>query len=360
MNIEELLKAGVEKGASDLHILPNSAPLFRVSGLLLEMKDTPKLTPTDCATLIDSMMTPIQRQTFEKMRVSEFQLTVPDVGYFRVSVFHQLNGVAAVIRIIPATIPNFEDLNLPTVLKSLLVLSHGLILVTGPAGSGKSTTIAAMLNYINNFRACHILTIEDPIEYIHTSKKSIFNQLQVGRDTPDFATALRASMRQDPNVIVIGELRDLETMRLALIAAETGHLVLGTLHASSAPMAVGRFVDVFPPEEKNLVRSMLAETIQAIIGQTLVKKNTGGRIAAFEILLAITAVRHYIHRDMASHLESAMQTNSGKGMCTLEQSLNELVTKNLINQSAAATVLAMRGTFRDVPDPKDEKEKSKW
>ena len=355
MKVEEFLKISVDKGASDLHLLPNLSPQMRISGLLLEMKETPRLTAADCDKIISEIMNAEQRQTLMEKRVSEFQLTVPDVGYFRVSVFHQLNGVAAVFRIIPPSIPDFETLNLPSVLKTLLVLSHGLILVTGPAGSGKSTTIAAMLNYINNFRSCHIMTIEDPIEFIHTSKKSVFNQLQVGRDTPDFASALRASMRQDPNVIVVGELRDLETMRLALIAAETGHLVLGTMHASSAPMAVGRFIDVFPSEEKNLVRSMLAETVQAIIGQTLVKKNTGGRIAAFEILLATTAVRHYIHRDMASHLESAMQTNMGKGMRTLEQSLNELVSSNQVNQSVAATILAARGTFRDVADPKDEK-----
>ena len=270
---------------------------------------------------------------------------------------HQRNGIAAVFRIIPETIPTFEDLQLPTIIKSLLVLSHGLILVTGPAGSGKSTTIAAMLNYINNFRACHIITIEDPIEFVYENKKSVFNQMQVGRDTLDFASALRASLRQDPNVIVIGELRDLETMRLALTAAETGHLVLATLHASTAPMAVGRFVDVFPASEKNLVRGMLSETVQAIIGQTLVKRNNGGRIAAFEILLATTAVRHYIRRDMPAHLESAMQTGSGKGMCTLDQSLHDLVSKNLINQSVAATIIARRGEFREIQEPPEPKPK---
>lgn len=357
MELNDFLQSCVTKGASDMHIIPGMPPLMRLNGSLLEMKEFAALSSADTKRILIALMTTSELALFETKRVCELPYNLPNVGHFRVSVFHQLNGIAAVFRVIPETLPSFDDLNVPLVLKSLLTLQHGLILVTGPAGSGKSTTIAAMLNYINHFRTCHIITIEDPIEFIHLNKKSVFNQLQVGRDTPDFASALRASLRQDPNVIVIGELRDLETMRLALTAAETGHLVLATLHASTAPMAVGRFVDVFPASEKALVRGMLSETVQAIIGQTLVKKISGGRVAAFEILLATTAVRHYIRRDMPAHLESAMQTGASKGMSTLEQSLHELVSKNLINQSVAATIITMRGEFREIQEPQDNKSK---
>ncbi|MES2219219.1 MAG: PilT/PilU family type 4a pilus ATPase [Pseudomonadota bacterium] len=357
MNFNDFLQIGVAKGASDLHFLPGMRPLMRLNGSLAEIKEAPVLTPEDTKQLLFGIMSPVEQAVFEEKRVCELSLTVPNIGHFRVSIFHQKNGVAAVLRVIPEAVPVFESLNLPPVLKTLLGLSHGLILVTGPAGSGKSTSIAGMLNYINQYRACHIITIEDPIEFVYENKKSVFNQLQVGRDTPDFAAALRSSLRQDPNVINIGELRDLETMRLALTAAETGHLVLGTLHASTAPMAVGRFVDVFPAHEKAMVRGMLSETLQAIIGQTLVKSNKGGRVAAFEVLMATTAMRHYIRRDMPSHMDSAMQTGGNVGMCTLEQSLNELIGKNIINQAVAANIIAMRGTFREIQESPEGKGK---
>jgi twitching motility protein PilT len=351
MELEDLLQVSVEKKASDLHIIPTMRPQLRINGILHDQKDLPILTPEETQRMVYSMMSEAQQKQFEEELVFEIPLAIPAIGNFRVSVLHQLNGIAAVFRIIPEKVPSFEELQLPTVLRTLLVLSHGLILLSGPAGAGKSTTLAAMIDYINNFRACHIITIEDPIEFTHHPKKSVFNQLQVGRDTPDFASALRASLRQDPNVILIGELRDLETMRLALLAAETGHLVLATLHSSSAPMAVGRFVDVFPPEEKNLVRGMLSETLQAVICQTLVKRNNGGRVAAFEIMLATPAIRHFIRRDMPSHMESTMQTSSDRGMRTLESSLHDLVTSNIVNQSVAATVLATHTSFRDIPEP---------
>jgi twitching motility protein PilT len=334
MELEDLLQVSVEKKASDLHIIPTMRPQLRINGILHDQKDLPILTPEETQRMVYSMMSEAQQKQFEEELVFEIPLAIPAIGNFRVSVLHQLNGIAAVFRIIPEKVPSFEELQLPTVLRTLLVLSHGLILLSGPAGAGKSTTLAAMIDYINNFRACHIITIEDPIEFTHHPKKSVFNQLQVGRDTPDFASALRASLRQDPNVILIGELRDLETMRLALLAAETGHLVLATLHSSSAPMAVGRFVDVFPPEEKNLVQ-----------------RNNGGRVAAFEIMLATPAIRHFIRRDMPSHMESTMQTSSDRGMRTLESSLHDLVTSNIVNQSVAATVLATHTSFRDIPEP---------
>jgi twitching motility protein PilT len=357
MELNDFLQIAVHKAASDIHLVPGMRPLMRLNGSLVEIKEDDELSAADTKRMMFEVMSPTEQNVFEEMRVCELSLTVPKVGHFRVSIFHQKNGVAAVLRVIPEAVPNFESLNLPTVLKSLLSLSHGLILVTGPAGSGKSTSIAGMLSYINQYRACHIITIEDPIEFVYENKRSVFNQLQVGRDTLDFASALRSSLRQDPNVINIGELRDLETMRLALTAAETGHLVLGTLHASTAPMAVGRFVDVFPASEKALVRGMLSETLQAIIGQTLVKNTTGGRVAAFEVLLATTAVRHYIRRDMPSHLDSAMQTGGNVGMCTLEQSLQELIAKKVINQAVAANIIALRGTFREIQEPPETKTK---
>jgi twitching motility protein PilT len=330
MELNDFLQIAVHKAASDIHLVPGMRPLMRLNGSLVEIKEADELSAADTKRMMFEVMSPTEQNVFEEMRVCELSLTVPKVGHFRVSIFHQKNGVAAVLRVIPEAVPNFESLNLPTVLKSLLSLSHGLILVTGPAGSGKSTSIAGMLSYINQYRACHIITIEDPIEFVYENKRSVFN---------------------------IGELRDLETMRLALTAAETGHLVLGTLHASTAPMAVGRFVDVFPASEKALVRGMLSETLQAIIGQTLVKNTTGGRVAAFEVLLATTAVRHYIRRDMPSHLDSAMQTGGNVGMCTLEQSLQELIAKKVINQAVAANIIALRGTFREIQEPPETKTK---
>ncbi len=347
MEIEKLLALSVSKHASDLHLLPGAVPLMRIDGILAPIKDHPPFSPEENKGFIYSIMTEEQQQTFEIHRVLEMPLSIPHIGNFRVSVLHQLRGIAAVFRIIPEKIPTFEELSLPPILKSLLGLSHGLILVAGPTGSGKSTTLAAMIDYINTFMACNIITIEDPIEFIYQNKKSVFNQLQVGRDTPDFATALRASLRQDPNVILLGELRDLETMRLALTAAETGHLVMATLHATSAPTAISRFADVFPSEEKNRVRNLLSETLQAVICQTLVRKTTGGRTAAFEIMLATPAIRHFIRKDMSTHMESAMQTSGDKGMFTLEQYLHELVAKRIINATVASMVLANRGTFKE-------------
>ncbi|EKD73287.1 MAG: hypothetical protein ACD_45C00373G0003 [uncultured bacterium] len=347
MEIEALLTRSVNQQASDLHILPELRPLMRIYGVLTTIKDVDPFSPADTKRLLYSVMTPEQQNTFERHLVFEMALLLPGVGNFRVSAFHQSRGVAAVFRVIPEKIPSFEELVLPEALKPLLGLSQGLILVTGPTGSGKSTTLAAMIDYINAFRACNIITIEDPIEFIHCSKRSVFNQLQVGRDTPDFATALRASLRQDPNVILLGELRDLETMRLALTAAETGHLVLATMHASSAPIAINRFVDVFPSEEKNRVRTLLSETLQSVICQTLVKRLAGGRIAAFEIMMASPAIRHFIRQDMVPHMESTMQTSGDKGMCTLEQYLHKLVTKGAITSMVKDNVIANRSTFKD-------------
>lgn len=347
MKIEKFLEISVKQHASDLHLIPGITPLLRIDGILSPIKHMEPISAEECKHLIYSIMSDEQKQNFEQHLVIELALASPKIGNFRVSIFHQMNGVAAVLRIVPEKIPTFDELALPAVFKSLLALPYGLILVTGATGSGKSTTLAAMIDYINTYRACNIITIEDPIEFIHQNKKSVFNQLQVGRDTLDFATALRASLRQDPNVILLGELRDLETMRLALIAAETGHLVLATLHSSSAPLAINRFADVFPTEEKNRVRSLLSETLQGVICQTLVKKISGGRVAAFEVMLMTSAIRHYIRQDMPSHMESSMQTNGDKGMFTLEQYLQQLVSKRVINPTIANSATIIRGIMAE-------------
>lgn len=354
MNIEDLLKIGVKEGASDLHILPNTVPLLRIHGSLIPIEGVPELSAEETKALILSALTEEEQAEFANNRVFEKALSVPDVGNFRASILHQMNGIGGVFRVVPQKIPSFDELELPAIFKTLLTLPHGLILIAGPTGSGKSTTLAAMIDYINQHKAAHIITIEDPIEFIHKNKKSVFNQLQVGRDTVDFAAALRSSLRQDPNVILIGELRDLETMRLSLIAAETGHLVLATIHASSAPIAINRFADVFPSEEKNRVRSLLSETLQGVICQTLVKKISGGRIAAFEIMLMTPSIRHYIRNDMPAHIESAMQTSNEKGMCTLEQYMQQLVSRRLVNPTIANNAIIGR-TFKEALGPKKKK-----
>jgi len=347
MKIEKLLELSVKHRASDLHLIPGLPPQLRIDGVLSPIKEYRSLSAEDTMKLIYSIMSREQQSEFEKNLHYELALAIPKLGNFRVSIFHQLYGKGAVFRVIPESVPSFEELLLPETFKPLLGLSFGLILVTGPTGSGKSTTLAAMIDYINSFRSCNIITIEDPIEFTHHSKKCVFNQMQVGRDTPDFASALRASLRQDPNVILLGELRDLETMRLALIAAETGHLVLATLHSTSAPLAINRFADVFPSEEKNRVRNLLSETLQAVICQTLVKKISGGRTAAFEIMLCTPAIRHFIRQDMVAHMESTIQTSGEKGMCTLEYYLQKLVTSQVIHAKIAEQVIANRGPYKE-------------
>ena len=337
MNLNELLAYAVDNSASDLHIVPNSQPFVRIDGTLLAIKEEETLSSKNTEALIEAILTEEQKATFKKKHVVEFA-HVTEKGNFRVSVFHQLNGVAGVFRVVSATVPTFASLNLPLILKPVLTGSRGLIFVVGPAGAGKSTSLAAMIDYVNQNRICHIITIEDPIEFIHHNKRCVVSQIQVGRDTPNFAAALRSSLRQDPNVILLGELRDLETMRLALTAVETGHLVLATIHASSAPLAISRFVDVFPLEEQQRVRTLLSEMLEAVICQRLVKKKAEkGRVAVFEVMLVTQAVKNYIRRDMPSHMESAMQTGGAQGMVTFEAALAQLVQQNVISPMVAET-----------------------
>jgi twitching motility protein PilT len=350
VEIEDLLELSIQRGASDLHLLPHSPPLMRIDGDLIPT-EFQALSAEYAKRLIYSVMSEAQLRMFEAQLGIDMALFFPNLGNFRVSVLHQLNGIAAVFRIIKSTVPTFEDLNLPALFKRLLALSHGLILVAGSTGSGKSTTLAAMVDYINSNQSSHIITIEDPIEYIHANKKSAINQLQVGRDTSSFSAALRSSLRQDPNVILIGELRDLETIRLALIAAETGHLVLATLHASTSPLAINRIVDMFPYEEKSRVRNLLSETVQAVLCQTLVKKISGGRVAAFEIMLATPAIRHLIRQDMVVQIENAIQTNGDIGMCTMAQYLQKLAADRVITSVAARFIAQNRESFQPMPPP---------
>ncbi|MHB1948164.1 MAG: type IV pilus twitching motility protein PilT [Gammaproteobacteria bacterium] len=336
MELKDLLEFSVKQNASDLHLSPGLPPMIRINGDLVHAPNMAVLSVDETKTLIYSSMEPEQQKEFEKELELDFAVQIPNLAGFRVNAFRQIHGIAAVFRVIPEKIPTLEELNLPSVFKDLLKLPNGIILVTGPTGSGKSTTLAAMVDYINEQEECHIITIEDPIEFIHHSKKSLINQRQVHRDTHDFSIALRSALREDPDVILVGEMRDLETIRLALTAAETGHLVMATLHTSSAPRTVSRIVDVFPAGEKNIIRNLLSESLQAVICQTLVKNLSGGRTAAFEIMLGTPAIRNLIREDKVSQMLSAIQTGSSVGMRTLDQYLEDLVNQQVISQEMAA------------------------
>jgi twitching motility protein PilT len=345
MELNTLLESCLKNNASDLHISPGQPPIFRIDGELIPSKDMPAMDAAATQSLIYSAMDDAQRKEFEKDWELDFAVMLRDLAGFRVNAFKQMNGVAAVFRLIPAKIPTLEQLNLPPVFKSLLELPNGLILVTGPTGSGKSTTLAAMVDYINTNQSNHIITVEDPIEFVHHTKKSLVSQRQIHRDTHDFAAALRSALREDPDVILVGEMRDLETIRLALTAAETGHLVLATLHTSSAPRTISRIVDVFTAGEKNIIRNMLSESIQAVICQTLLKKIDGGRAAAFEIMTGTTAIRNLIREDKVAQMYTSIQTSSQIGMCTLDQSLQALVQKQIISNATAREVAISKETF---------------
>jgi twitching motility protein PilT len=278
-----------------------------------------------------------QRKDYEQNLEVDFSFEVPNLARFRVNAFNTSRGPAAVFRTIPSTVLSLEELGAPDIFKDISDKPRGLVLVTGPTGSGKSTTLAAMVDYINNCKHHHILTIEDPIEFVHQNKLSLINQREVHRDTHSFKAALRSALREDPDVILVGELRDLETIRLAMTAAETGHLVFGTLHTTSAPKTIDRIIDVFPGEEKDMVRSMLSESLQAVISQTLVKKVGGGRVAAHEIMLGIPAIRNLIREDKIAQMYSAIQTGAMHGMQTMDQCLKNLVNRGLITAQDAQT-----------------------
>ncbi|MEM7000548.1 MAG: type IV pilus twitching motility protein PilT [Pseudomonadota bacterium] len=334
MDITELLAFSAKQGASDLHLSAGLPPMIRVDGDVRRI-NLPPLEHQEVHALIYEIMNDKQRKDFEEFLETDFSFEVPGVARFRVNAFNQNRGAGAVFRTIPSKVLTMEDLAMGQVFKDVSMVPRGLVLVTGPTGSGKSTTLAAMVDYINDNRYDHILTIEDPIEFVHESKKCLVNQREVHRDTHGFNEALRSALREDPDIILVGELRDLETIRLALTAAETGHLVFGTLHTTSAAKTIDRIIDVFPAEEKDMVRSMLSESLQAVISQTLLKKVNGGRVAAHEIMIGTPAIRNLVREDKVAQMYSAIQTGAAVGMQTLDQCLSDLVEKRHISRETA-------------------------
>jgi twitching motility protein PilT len=344
MDITELLAFSAKQGASDLHLSAGLPPMIRVDGDVRRI-NLPPMEHKEVHGLIYDIMNDKQRKDYEEFFETDFSFEVPGVARFRVNAFNQNRGAGAVFRTIPSKVLTMEDLGMGQVFKDVSSVPRGLVLVTGPTGSGKSTTLAAMIDYINDSRYEHVLTIEDPIEFVHESKKCLVNQLEVHRDTLGFNEALRSALREDPDIILVGELRDLETIRLALTAAETGHLVFGTLHTTSAAKTIDRVVDVFPAEEKSMVRSMLSESLQAVISQTLMKKMGGGRIAAHEIMIGTAAIRNLIREDKIAQMYSAIQTGGSLGMQTLDQCLEKLLKKGLISREAARAKAKMPDNF---------------
>jgi len=334
MDVTALLKLGIEKNASDLHLSAGLAPLLRIDGDLCPL-NVPSLDHKTVLNLLYNIMNEEQRKKFKEDLEIDFSFEIADLARFRVNVFTQVRGIGAVFRVIPQKILSLEELKLPAKFKEIARCPYGLVLITGPTGSGKSTTLAALIDYINCKYADHIITIEDPVEFIHRSKCSLVTQREVHRHTHSFSTALRSALREDPDVILVGELRDLETIRLALTAAETGHLVFATLHTTSAAKTINRIIDVFPTEEKSMVRSMLSESLQAVIAQILLKKKVGGRVAAHEIMTCTPAIRHLIRENKIAQMYSAIQTGTSHGMQTMDQQLQCLVAKELIYQEVA-------------------------
>jgi twitching motility protein PilT len=331
--MHDLLCEAAEKGASDLHLSSGEPPLLRVHGDLVRMEQ-PALTPENVTELVNSIMSEGQRAAFQAEHEVDFACELPGKGRFRVNVFVHSRGPGAVLRTIPTDIPSLEALAMPPILKELCTRERGLVLVTGPTGSGKSTTLAAMIDVINRTWDAHILTVEDPIEFVHPPKRCLVNQREVGPHTNSFSNALRSALREDPDVILIGEMRDLETISLALTAAETGHLVFGTLHTSSAPKTVDRIIDVFPAGQQGQIRTMLSESLEAVVAQTLLKKKGGGRIAACEVLIGVPAVRNLIREGKLHQVPSMMQTGQRVGMQTLDMALADLVKRGLIEPTA--------------------------
>lgn len=344
MDITELLAFSVKQGASDLHLSAGLPPMIRVDGDVRRI-NLPPLEHKQVHDLMYDIMNDKQRKDFEEFLETDFSFEVPGVARFRVNAFNQKRGAAGVFRTIPTKVLSMEDLGLSQVFRDICMTPRGLVLVTGPTGCGKSTTLAAMIDFINDNKYEHILTIEDPIEFVHDSRKCLMNQRELHRDTLGFAEALRSAMREDPDIILVGEMRDLETIRLALTAAETGHLVFGTLHTSSAAKTVDRIIDVFPSAEKSMVRSMLSESLQAVISQALLKRMSGGRVAAYEIMRGTPAIRNLIREDKVAQMYSAIQTGQSLGMQTMDQCLKDLFKKRVISREIAREKARMPESF---------------
>jgi twitching motility protein PilT len=334
MDIAQLLAFGVKQGASDLHLSAGLPPIIRVDGDIRRIS-VPEMDHKQVHDMIYDIMSDKQRKDYEEFMETDFSFEIPGLARFRVNAFNHNRGAGGVFRTIPSKILSLEDLGAPKIFQDISEYPRGLVLVTGPTGSGKSTTLAAMVDYKNDSEYGHILTVEDPIEFVHKSKKCLVNQREVHRDTLGFNEALRSALREDPDTILVGEMRDLETIRLALSAAETGHLVFGTLHTSSAAKTIDRIVDVFPAAEKSMVRSMLSESLKAVISQTLLKRIGGGRIAAHEIMLGTPAIRNLIREDKVAQMYSSIQTGQNVGMQTLDQNLKGLLAQGLVTKDEA-------------------------
>ena len=335
MHITDLLAFAVQNKASDLHISTGEQPIIRVHGDLRRI-NMPKMTTEDTFGMITDIMNDSQRKAYQQNLETDFSFELPGVARFRVNAFNINRGPAAVFRTIPSEVLSLEQLDSPKIFKDICNTPRGLVLVTGPTGSGKSTTLAGMIDYINETSPCHVLTVEDPIEFVHQSKKALVNQRELHEHTHSFDNALRSALREDPDVILVGEMRDLETIRLALTAAETGHLVFATLHTTGAAKTIDRIVDSFPGAEKDMVRTMLSESIRAVISQTLLKKRDGtGRVAAYEIMIATPAIRNLIRENKIAQMGSMIQTGQQYGMQTLDQSLSALLKRGLISIEAA-------------------------
>ncbi len=338
MTIQELLKFTAEAGASDLHVSAGSYPMVRVHGRMKRL-NLPKLTQDDLVNLLKGVLTDVQQELFKEKLEIDFSTKLTNDVRFRVNAFHQINGLAASFRVIPNEIKSFEELHLPEIINRLAMKEKGLILVTGPTGSGKSTTLATMIDYVNDHKQCHIITVEDPIEFVHSSKNSLINQRELGHDTWSFTAALRSALREDPDVILVGEMRDLETVSLALTAAETGHLVLATLHTSSATKSIDRVIDMFPKEQQAQVRSMLSESLEAVVAQTLLPLKEGnGRVPVLEIMVANAAVRNLIREEKTYQIPSVIQAGTKEGMQSRDQSLYNHVMNGLVDREVAKQV----------------------
>ena len=338
LDIDELLAFTVNSGASDLHISSGSIPMIRIHGLMRKL-DIPPTPPEMMERIVNEILSEEQIERFDEMKEIDLSRRLDGAARFRVNIFQQINGIGGVFRVIPNEIKSFEELGLPEILRDLSLRDRGLVLLTGPTGSGKSTSLATMIDWINEYKEIHVITIEDPIEFYHNSRNCMINQRELGANTHSFANALRSALREDPDVILVGEMRDLETISLALTAAETGHLVLATLHTSSSAKTIDRIIDIFPASQKTQVRSMLAESLEAVVSQKLLPRKDGsGRVVACEIMIANTAVRNLIREDKIFQIPSLVQASGKEGMQTLDQDLQRLLHKGLVDRELVRNI----------------------